>query len=47
MGNLGQFTGHTLFNSLDDLHFNVPYGGSFALFAVAAGVQAAHQAVQL
>jgi hypothetical protein len=43
---LEQFTGHNALNSLDDLHFNVPYGEPFGLFAAAAGAAAADQAVQ-
>ena len=47
LGNLTQFTGHTVLNSVDDLHFNYPYGGPFALVAIAAGSAAADQAVRL
>jgi hypothetical protein len=45
--NLAQFTGHTVLNSQDDLHLDFPFAGPFALSAVAAGVQAADQAVRL
>ncbi len=44
---LERFTGRTALNSVEDLHFNFPYGGPFALFAIAAGSQAADQAVHL